>query len=229
MTASTRPEFIATIVMAFVAGFVDTLGFVALFGLFTAHVTGNFVLIGASLGGGTTAGLLAKLLALPMFIVAAALATLVIRSRERRGRPAARVAIGLQIILLAAFAALGIAASPISDPDALLPLLTALVGVAAMAVQNAHSRLVFARAAPSTVMTGNVTQLVIDMVDALRGNADARAGLRRFGPPVLAFAFGAAGGAAGFLWVGFAALALPVILLAAVLLTFTGGRPTTPG
>lgn len=214
--------------MAFVAGFVDTLGFVALFGLFTAHVTGNFVLIGASLAGGSTAGLLAKLLALPIFIVAAAIATLVIRSREQHGRSAARIIIALQIILLAAFAALGIAATPITDPAALLPLLAALVGVAAMAVQNAASRLVFARAAPSTVMTGNVTQLVIDMVDVLRGNARARGGLRRFGPPVLAFALGAAGGAAGYLWVGFAALALPVIVLAAVLLTFTGGRPTTP-
>ena len=35
--------------LAFTAGFVDTVGFIALFGLFTAHVTGNFVLIGAAL------------------------------------------------------------------------------------------------------------------------------------------------------------------------------------
>ena len=35
------------------AGFVDTAGFLALQGLFTAHVTGNFVTLGASLVLGT--------------------------------------------------------------------------------------------------------------------------------------------------------------------------------
>ena len=50
------------------AGFVDTAGFLALQGLFTAHVTGNFVTLGASLVLGTS-GAVAKLLALPVFCV----------------------------------------------------------------------------------------------------------------------------------------------------------------
>ena len=36
-------------VLSFIAGYVDTAVFIGLFGLFTAHVTGNFVLIGSEL------------------------------------------------------------------------------------------------------------------------------------------------------------------------------------
>ncbi len=53
-------------VLSFNAGFVDTAGFLALQGLFTAHVTGNFVTLGAALALGTS-GVIAKLLALPVF------------------------------------------------------------------------------------------------------------------------------------------------------------------
>ena len=49
-------------------GYVDTAGFLALQGLFTSHVTGNFVTLGAALVLGTS-GVVTKLLALPMFCV----------------------------------------------------------------------------------------------------------------------------------------------------------------
>jgi uncharacterized membrane protein YoaK (UPF0700 family) len=66
------------------AGYVDTAGFLALQGLFTAHVTGNFVTLGASLALGTS-GTLAKLLALPMFcavVIAVRLLNTVLTNRH---------------------------------------------------------------------------------------------------------------------------------------------------
>jgi uncharacterized membrane protein YoaK (UPF0700 family) len=35
----------ATATLSFVGGFVDVVGFIALFGLFTSHVTGNFSML----------------------------------------------------------------------------------------------------------------------------------------------------------------------------------------
>src|SRR5215831_17788225 len=40
---------------SFNGGYVDTAGFLALHGLFTSHVTGNFVTLGATISGGPPA------------------------------------------------------------------------------------------------------------------------------------------------------------------------------
>jgi hypothetical protein len=48
--------------LSFVGGFVDVVGFIALFGLFTAHVTGNFIMIGLEMVHATELAI-AKLLA----------------------------------------------------------------------------------------------------------------------------------------------------------------------
>jgi uncharacterized membrane protein YoaK (UPF0700 family) len=59
--------------LSFNGGFVDTLGFLGLHGLFTAHVTGNFVTLGAALVLGTQ-GIISKLIALPEFVLVIGLA-----------------------------------------------------------------------------------------------------------------------------------------------------------
>src|SRR4051812_5417086 len=86
--------------LGFVAGFVDAAGFVALFGLFTSHVTGNFVLIGAELVS-TSSGVVAKLLALPAFVLAVAGTRLIALALERRDIAPLRWLLGLQTVMLA--------------------------------------------------------------------------------------------------------------------------------
>jgi uncharacterized membrane protein YoaK (UPF0700 family) len=206
--------------LAFTAGFVDTCGFIALFGLFTAHVTGNFVLIGAAVAGGQD-GIFGKLLALPVFVLAVAATRLFVLSCERRSKSAAAPLLLGQIFFLALFLLAGVAAAPITAADAPLAILAGMLGVTAMAIQNAASRTAFAALAPTTVMTGNVTQIVIDLVDLARAHAvsnEMRGRLRKMVPAVAAFAVGALAGAIGYVAAGFWCLAVPIVATGAVLL-----------
>jgi uncharacterized membrane protein YoaK (UPF0700 family) len=208
--------------LRFVAGFVDTCGFVALYGLFSAHVTGNFVLLGASLIR-PHAGVIAKLLALPVFMAAVA-ATRWFLIRAGSGVGSMRGVLAAEAVFLGLFLACGIAAAPIVDADARLAILTGMFAVIAMGVQNAASRTVFATMSPTTVMTGNVTQIVLDSVDFMASplpetKAAAAARLAKFVPPVVAFAAGAALGAVGFGFTGFWCLLLPIATIGVLLVT----------
>jgi len=201
--------------LGFLAGYVDTFGFIALFGLFTAHVTGNFVLIAVSLADpGQTPSLL-KLLAFPAFILGVATARVLVAGCERRGLAAVKPAYLLQLALLLGFMACGMLAEPVGGSVGALALTAGLLGAAAMGAHSAASKLLLTHLAPTSMMTGNVTQLVIDTVDRLRGAADAatRARCAKFFWPVLAFALGCGTAAFAYVAVGFVALAVPVAIL----------------
>ena len=210
----------ASIGLGFVAGYVDTLGFVALFGLFTAHVTGNFVLIGATLAH-SSGTILLKLLVFPAFVLAVALARLIALWLERRERPVMRPLLLLQLGLLVAFACAGWVAMPIDQPDSTWAIWAGVLGAGAMGIQNAAARLALPTMAPTTVMTGNVTQLVIDAVDLLRGGAGEAIRQRGIGliVPIIAFAAGAIVGAFGYAYAGFVALLLPISIVAWLAMT----------
>lgn len=210
---SATRAMIAMALLAFVAGFVDVVGFVALFGLFTAHVTGNFVILGSQVVHAQP-GLFAKVLALPVFAAVVALVRLVVIFHERRAWHPARTLLAVETVALVLFMWGGIVISPVTDPDALAPVLVGMAGVTAMAVQNAAGRLVFAAHAPTTIMTGNTTQVVIDLIDMHRGapemRAKARQRLQLMLPSIVAFACGAAAGAYGFLFAAFWCLLAPI-------------------
>ena len=203
-----------SIALSFLAGYVDTVGFIALFGLFTAHVTGNFVLIGSELAN-PSHGVLIKLLAFPAFIFAVALTRMAVIWLERGGRAPMFFLLLLQLVFLLGFMLAGHLAGPVIDSRAPLALLAGMLGAAGMGVQNASSRLVLQHLTPTTVMTGNVTQVIIDLVDIVRGDASEEIRQRcvKFFWPIVAFGAGAIGGAFAYKQLLFLALLLPLAIL----------------
>ncbi|MDR3455327.1 MAG: DUF1275 family protein [Rhodoferax sp.] len=197
-------------------GYLDTAGFLALHGLFTAHVTGNFVTIGASFAHGTS-GAVAKLLALPVFCVVVVLTRLLAYRLPGWGLPVLRTMLTLKLLLLCAGAVLAIRLGPFADGDSWDALLTSLVLVAAMAIQNAAHRIHLAFAPPTTLMTGTTTQLMIDLADLLHGGPDQtgdaiRPRLRTMATSVLVFAAGCLAAAALYILYGMWCFAVPPVL-----------------
>src|SRR5262245_1730235 len=127
-----RGRFPVAALLSFNGGFVDTVGFLGLSGLFVAHVTGNFVTLGAALVLGCP-GILNKILALPEFITVIALARLLGGVARRRGWPALRIMLMIEFVLLVAFFGLGEICGPLSSADWLMALLSGFAGIGAIA------------------------------------------------------------------------------------------------
>ena len=134
-------------------------------------------------------------------------------------------ALGLKRLLLVAGAALAICFGPFKNGDTWLALLTGLVLVAAMAIQNAVHRIHLGSAPPTTLMTGTTTQLMIDIADSLRGlpaekQAATRARMSAMALAVGSFAAGAAVAAILFSTFGTWCFAVaPVVGLASLLVS----------
>ncbi len=214
--------------LSFNGGYVDTAGFLALQGLFTAHVTGNFVTFGASMVLGTS-GAVAKLMALPVFCIVVIAVRLLGDSLSKRGLPVLRIMLGLKLALLVVAAVLAIRFGPFASGDGWRAILTGMVLVSAMAIQNAVHRVHLGSAPPTTLMTGTTTQIMIDLADLMRGLApEARAALlsrlQRMGAAVCGFALGCAGAALLFLFSGMLCFLVPPVLAFAAILVHAGER-----
>ncbi|PCE33448.1 YoaK family protein [Burkholderia ubonensis] len=219
------------VLLGFNGGFVDTAGFLALQGLFTAHVTGNFVTLGATLVSGTS-GAIAKLAALPVFCIAIVLATVCANRLSARGVNAVRVMLLAQAVLLTSGAALAVSVGPFPDSDALPALATGMTLVVAMAVQNALHRLHLSDAPPTTLMTGTVTQIMISLGERIGSRAPGKPGkpgdaarLRRMAVSVAAFAAGCGAAAGLYLAAGLWCLFLPPLV---VMIGWAGARSAAP-
>ena len=217
------------VALSVTAGCTDVIGFLGLGGLFTAHITGNLVVLAAHVVAGDEAQI-AWMLSVPVFIVMVGLTGLLAGRLESVGRPSLRPLLLLQFLLLAGFLALCVATGPRIDPNAAAGILAGMLGVTAMAVQNALVQ-VSLKGAPSTaVMTTNVTHFAVDVSELLlRGDpakvAKARNRAARTLRPMIGFAVGCGLGAACEAALGLWSLALPAAL---ALLAFAMGFAVEP-
>jgi uncharacterized membrane protein YoaK (UPF0700 family) len=200
------------------AGAVDAIGFLALGGLFTAHITGNLVILAAHYVTGGF-GQVGPLLSVPVFVVVLGAMTLAFGAADKSRYPSRRrTLLLLQVVLLGGFLGVGARLGPFADADSATAVFAGMLGVSAMATQNALVRLLLPGSPSTAVLTTNITVLTIDLVTLAckRGKPDelARASQRASltFPCVVGFLAGCAGGA--FLEIHFQlwALALPVIL-----------------
>lgn len=162
-------SLLASLMFGFVAGTCDGCGLVALHQLFMANITGDLVLLGADWAAHDSHQKLGRLLALPVFIAVVWAARLLAGWLDGRGLAARRSLLLIMLVLLAAFAALGLMGGPFPTQDAPNTLTIGLVGVTAMGFLNVVARLWPALADGSTAMTGNTVKLLADIAELMVG------------------------------------------------------------
>jgi uncharacterized membrane protein YoaK (UPF0700 family) len=214
-------------VLSVIAGSADIISFLGLNGLFTAHITGNLILIAAHIVNGSAVGF-AHLLSVPVFVLVLGLTKLLVAGLDAAGIASLRPLLLLQFLLLAGSFALGIAGLPVAA-DAAKTILVGMLVVSAMAVQNALVQISLKGAPSTAVMTTNVTRFMMDVGEALLVKnstqaAEARRRAQHTWPAIVGFIAGAVLGTACFGALALWSLALPTGLALGALATNFGTK-----
>jgi uncharacterized membrane protein YoaK (UPF0700 family) len=121
-----------------------------------------------------------------------------------------------QAALLAAFMIVAVYHSPFDHHEDFGAFFTALLASCAMAVQNTAARTFLSGLPPTTVMTGNLIQVIVDLVDIAHrhGHLETkRARLAKLVPMLFWFIVGTMLGAVGYVTVGFYILIVPIVVV----------------
>jgi len=216
------------ILLAFTAAAADTISFLTLSHLFTAHVTGNFVILGAALVLHQPVGMWSKIAAVPVFFLGILLAGI---AAERMPRGRACLLLGCELLLLLGACAITLSHGPFKDADAAWPFSAAMLMVLAMAVQNAFGPLALPKAPPTTALTSSTTLFFVDLAQLLVRPAEDRDSrhaasrqARRIGWQILGFLLGCAAAAGCVALAPNWSLLLPIAGVAASLGAMVLGR-----
>ena len=161
--------------LSVIAGMVDLISFLTLGNIFTAHITGNLVVIAAALVRGGPLNL-AQALAIPVFILGVAAAWLLASAWGRPGPSLTRLLLVIQFLLLAGLLVFSVVTNPSVSPHGLMAGIAVMIAVSAMACQFALLRLALPGAPSTAVMTGNLTNTVLSVLDSLSRSQPLRTG-----------------------------------------------------
>ncbi len=208
------PNHLALLAMlSVIAGLVDVAGFLCFGHIFTAHITGNLVVMAAQLVDGGPPRV-AQLLSIPVFGLTVGVAYLLARRASVTGGRWALL-VGQSLML---FLVLGLVFRT-RHRDALAltdSVVGAMMAVAAMAFQNAFVRVSLHQGSTTSTMTGNVASLVIGLLALVWPGPwthdEAATKLRSTLPLTLGFFVGCAVGAASVARLGLWAFSLPALL-----------------
>jgi len=205
--------------LSVIAGMVDVIGYLSL-GLFTAHVTGNLVVIAALLVRGGLPNLV-LILAVPAFIAAVVAVWLIAKASDRRGPALAGPLLLVHFLLLSCVLIFSVIQDPAANPRGLMAGIAAMIAVSAMACQFALLRLAVPGAPSTAVMTGNLTNTVLALLDTLSRSQPLTEGaherLKKTWKLLVGFFAGCVAGAAAVSLLRNWAWSLPVALAGAAL------------
>jgi uncharacterized membrane protein YoaK (UPF0700 family) len=153
-----------SIILSYVAGYADTSTFIGADRLFSAHVTGNFVILAYEIVTNQINGswFWSKLISFPVFILAVFLSAQMIGEVNDDWKTMNRFMIleGILLITSGLLSWIYRHENTNSIPNELIPMMV----VFAMGLQNAFGRYFTKEVlAPTTIMTGNTTQFIMDL------------------------------------------------------------------
>ena len=222
-----RQTRLLSLLLSFVAGFCDTVTFIAAGELFSAHVTGNFIIFACNIVKHPGMEGWQRLFTFPVFVC-----FVMLGGKIGRKSPDMLLLIKLEAALLLVS---GLSAMLIKNPGDELQLSVqtiAMMTVAAMAFQNTFGKL-FSKATLgfTTVMTGNVTQASLDVIRLFSTkpfDTEAKISLKKQSILIVGFFLGCFAGAIMASKFGLRSLILPGGLISVLVLTNGLVQPRKP-
>jgi uncharacterized membrane protein YoaK (UPF0700 family) len=227
-TFDSRRKTLLLVMLSVIAGSADAGSLLGL-GLFSAHVTGNMVILTSRIVA-RQADNACLVLTVPVFVLALVLTRLLVAGLEAREISSLRTLLLLQFVLLSGAFAFCLASRNQQDAGVRDIAVAGQLCVAAMAVQNALGQLSFRGAPSTTVMTTNLAGLIMVAGEALAVHqpvktAEARHRVKETLLVILGFVAGVGLGAACFAIAGRNSLGLPTGLTLLAFLMSLAAKP----